>query len=97
MTAPVESHRGAIPRRATLVWLGLVVATVVTFWLGSRHPFAGTSVGLAASIAITIGIGKAVFIGLEFMELRHAPPGLRYAFLAWCVVVGGGSLLLHVL
>jgi len=97
MTTPVESNRGAIPRRATSVWLGLVVATVITFWLGSRHPFGGTNVGLAAAIAIMIGIGKAAFIGLEFMELRHAPPGLRYAFLAWCAVVGGGSLLLYVL
>jgi cytochrome c oxidase subunit IV len=66
----------------------LVLATVVTFWLGTRHPFSATSVGLAASIAIAIGIGKAAFIGLEFMELRHAPPGLRYAFLAWCAAGG---------
>lgn len=97
MTAPVESNGGTIPRRATIVWLGLVAATVVTFWLGSRHPLPATSIGLAASIAIMIGIGKAAFIGLEFMELRHAPPGLRYAFLAWCAAVGGGSLLLYVL
>ncbi|MBM4255100.1 MAG: hypothetical protein FJ147_04295 [Deltaproteobacteria bacterium] len=97
MSTPVESHGGMIPRRATIVWLGLVVATVVTFWLGSRHPFAEMSASLAASIAITIGISKAVFIGLEFMALRHAPPGLRYAFLAWCAAVGVGSLLLHVL
>ena len=97
MSARVDSNGGRIPRRATIVWLGLVLATVVTFWLGSRHPFSATSFGLAASIAIAIGIGKAAFIGLEFMELRHAPPGLRYAFLAWCAAVGGGCLLLHVL
>jgi len=84
-----------IPRRAKVVWLALVLATVATFWLGTRHPLARTSVGLAASIAIAIGIGKAALIGLEFMELRHAPPGLRYAFLAWCAAVGGGCLLLH--
>lgn len=95
MSAPVESNGGVIPRRATLVWLGLVLATVVTFWLGNRHPFG--SVGLAATIAITVGIGKATFIGLEFMELRHAPPWLCYAFLAWCAALGGGLLLLYVL
>ena len=76
-----------IPRRATIVFVGLLLATVVSFG----------SVGFAASIAIVIAIGKAAFIGLEFMELRHAPPGLRYGFLAWCAVVGGGCLLLHVL
>ena len=86
-----------IPRRPTIVAVGLILATVVTLWLGTSHPFAGTSVGLAASIAIAIGMGKAAFIGLEFMELRHAPRGLRYAFLAWCGAVGGGCLLLHVL
>jgi apolipoprotein N-acyltransferase len=97
VSARVDPNGGRIPRRATIVWLGLVLATVVTFWLGSRHPFSATSVGLAASIAIAIGFGKAAFIGLEFMELRHAPPRLRYAFLAWCAAVGGGCLLLHVL
>jgi hypothetical protein len=84
------------PRRATLVWIGLVLATVLTFWLGTDHPFAAKSVRLASSIAIAIGVGKAAFIGLEFMELRHAPRGLRLAFLTWCVVVGGGCLLLHI-
>lgn len=97
MSARLDPNGETIPRRPTIVWLGLVLATVVTLWLGSRHPFAGTSVRLAASIAIAIGLGKAAFIGLEFMELRHAPPGLRYAFLAWCAAVGAGCLLLHVL
>jgi len=83
--------------RATVVWVGLVAATLVTFWLGTDHPFARAGVGLAASIAIVIGIGKATVIGLEFMELRHAPRGLRAAFLAWCTIVGGGCLLIHVL
>lgn len=90
----VESN---LPARATVVWIGLVLATMLTFWLGTDHPFATTSVGLAASIAIVVGIGKAALIGLEFMELRHAPRGLRLAFLTWCAVVGAGCLLLHVL
>jgi hypothetical protein len=75
----------SIPLRPTIVWLGLVLATVVT------------TAGIVAAIAIAIGFGKAAFIGLEFMELRHAPPGLRYAFLAWCAAVGSGCLLLRVL
>ncbi len=91
---PLES---ALPRRATVVWMLLVAATATTFYLGEEHPFAGSSVGLAASIAIVIGIGKATLIGLEFMELRHATRGLRAAFLAWCAVLGAGCLLLHVL
>jgi hypothetical protein len=96
VSVPVDSN-GTIPRRATIVWLGLVLATVVTFWLGTRHPFAAMRIGLAASIAIVIGVVKVAFIGLEFMELRHAPPGLRYAFLGWCATVGGACLLLYVL
>ena len=85
------------PLRATIVWIALVLATLTTFWLGTDHPFARTSAGLAAGVAIAIGIGKATAIGLEFMELRHAPFGLRTAFLLWCAVVGGGCLLLHTL
>jgi apolipoprotein N-acyltransferase len=91
-----DSIEAAFPLRATVVWIGLVLATVITFWLGTDHPFARASVALASSLALAIGIGKAAFIGLEFMELRHAPRGLRNAFLAWCAVVGGGCLMLHV-
>jgi apolipoprotein N-acyltransferase len=91
-----DSTEAGFPLRATVVWVGLVLATVITFWLGTDHPFARTSVALASSLAIAIGIGKAAVIGLEFMELRHAPRGLRGAFLAWSAVVGGGCLLLHV-
>ena len=98
MSAPAHASAAEerIPRRATLVWIGLVLATATTFWLGVDHPFAEAGVRLASAIAIAIGFGKATFIGLEFMELRHAPRGLRFAFLAWCVVVGAGCLLLHV-
>jgi apolipoprotein N-acyltransferase len=91
-----DSIEAAFPLRATVVWIGLMLATVITFWLGTDHPFARASVALASSLAIAIGIGKAAFIGLEFMELRHAPRGLRGAFLAWCAIVGGGCLMLHV-
>lgn len=96
MSTPASlADEGTIPRRATLVWIGLILATVTSFWLGNEHPFGAASGGLAAALAILIGVGKATFIGLEFMELNHAPRGLRLAFLAWCAVVAGGCLLLY--
>ena len=99
MSADGHPHAAAgaavFPRRETLVWAGLVAATLLTFWLGTDHPFADRSVLLASSIAIAVGVGKAAFIGLEFMELRHAPRGLRMGFLTWCLVVGVGCVVLH--
>ena len=94
MTA--ESDSETIPRRPTIVWLGLVAATFVTYGLATRHPFAATSGKLAAAVAIGVGIAKAAFIGLEFMEIRGAPRALRFALLAWCAAVGGGCILLLV-
>lgn len=90
-----DTEEGLIPRRATIVWIGLVVATIVTFWLGFDHPLGDGTAGLAAIVAIAIGVGKATAIGLEFMELRHAPPGLKYAFLAWCAMLGAGAILIR--
>ena len=92
-----DTEQGLIPRRATMVWIGLVVATIVTFWLGFDHPLGEGTAGLAAVVAIMIGVGKATAIGLEFMELRHAPAGLKYGFLAWCTVLGVGAILIRAL
>ncbi|MFE6926111.1 cytochrome C oxidase subunit IV family protein [Nocardia sp. NPDC057663] len=84
------------PRRATWVWIGLVLATCTTWWLGGSHPFASGNVRFASAAAIAIAFAKAYFIGIEFMELRSAPKTLRRAFEAWTAVVGSVTVLLIV-
>ncbi|WP_433567265.1 cytochrome C oxidase subunit IV family protein [Nocardia sp. CA-151230] len=84
------------PRRATLVWLALAAATCATWWLGADHPLASFGFEFAAGVALAVAFAKAFFIGMEFMELRSAPPALRGAFGCWIAVVGGTAIVLSV-
>lgn len=85
------------PKRATIVWMGLVLATCITWWLGTDHPFASVYVRLAAALAIAIAFVKAYFIGADFMELRSAPKSLRVVFAAWIVGIGGATVVLSLI
>jgi hypothetical protein len=87
---------GAVPRRATVVFVGLVVATCITWWLGSESSLTGGGLGLAATLTILIAFAKIYFIGRDFMELRSAPTGLRTAFNVWVGAVAATAIALVV-
>ena len=75
--------------RYTVVWAGLVGATLVSWAVGSEH---GTG-SLIAVVVLGVAMVKVRFVGLDFMELRHAPLVLRAAFESycmalWCVLAG---------
>jgi hypothetical protein len=81
--------------RATFVWAGLIVATLLSFELflvpmpsSLDRRFIGVGV-------IVIAVLKARFIGLEFMELRHAPTALRVAFEIWLLLIGAVLIVLY--
>jgi hypothetical protein len=78
---------GAVPGRVTVVFAGLVVATCITWWLGSVSSLTGGAFGLAATLTILIVFTKIYFIGRDFMELRDAPLVLRSVFTLWVGVV----------
>ncbi|MGD9619695.1 MAG: cytochrome C oxidase subunit IV family protein [Mycolicibacterium sp.] len=67
--------------RAGLSWLILVAATVVSWALGAEH---GTGSLLAVAV-LAIAAFKVRLVGLDFMELRSAPAGLRAAFECYCL------------
>lgn len=67
--------------RAGLSWLILVGATIVSWAVGAEH---GTG-SLLAVVVLTIAAIKVRLVGLDFMELRHAPIPLRAAFETYCV------------
>lgn len=69
--------------RSTVVWAALVVATLVSWAVGSEH---GTG-SLIAVVVLGVAMVKVRFVGLDFMELRHAPLLLRAAFEGYCVVL----------
>ncbi|MDT5317318.1 MAG: hypothetical protein QOE74_6338 [Mycobacterium sp.] len=71
-------------QRATMVWVGLVVATCVTTWGLSKDAF---SPAVAMVGTFVIAAMKVRYVILDFMELREAPRPVRIAFEAWPVVV----------
>jgi hypothetical protein len=72
-----------VRNRAGLSWLILIVATVVSFAVGAEH---GTG---SAIVLVVLGIAaiKVRLVGLDFMELRHAPILLRALFETYCVLL----------
>ena len=72
-----------IRSRAVLSWLILVAATAISFTVGVEHD-TGSSVVL---VVLTIAAIKMRLVGLDFMELRHAPILLRSAFEMYCVAL----------
>lgn len=68
----------------TLVWFGLIAATLMSWIVGVGH---GLGEGFAGLVILLIAFVKVRFVGRYFMELRHAPLGLAAAFDAWIVVV----------
>ncbi|MCV7150806.1 cytochrome C oxidase subunit IV family protein [Mycolicibacterium pyrenivorans] len=67
--------------RATVTWLLLVAATVLSWAIGAEH---GTG-SMVAVVVLAIAAIKVRYVGLDFMELRHAPIPLRAAFECYCV------------
>jgi hypothetical protein len=70
--------------RLTAVWAFLVLATLISV---ESVGLGANSQPLATALITLIAFVKVRFIGLEFMELRHAPPWLRLAFEGWTLVV----------
>jgi hypothetical protein len=85
-----------MPRRVTVVFAGLVVATCVTWWLGSESSLTGGGFALAATLTILIAFAKVFFIGRDFMELRGAPFVLRAGFSLWVSAVAVAAVALVV-
>lgn len=70
-----------LKNRAGVSWLVLVAATLVSWAVGADH---GTG-SMAAVVVLAIAAIKVRLVGLDFMELRHAPIPLRAAFECYCV------------
>jgi caa(3)-type oxidase subunit IV len=72
-----------VRNRAGVSWLVLVAATVVSWAVGAEH---GTG-SVVAIVVLAIAAIKVRLVGLDFMELRHAPIPLRVIFEAYCFVM----------
>jgi hypothetical protein len=83
-----------VRNRAGVSWLILVAATLASWLVGAEH---GTG-SMLAVVVLAIAAVKVRLVGLDFMELRHAPIPLRVAFEIYCAalwaVLSGMYLLL---
>ena len=76
--------------RLLVAWLVLVAITVIYLWIDRSADETGV---LVASTTVTV---SAIFLALvkfrvvmrEFMDVRHAPPGLRLLTDALVAVIG---------
>lgn len=72
-----------VRNRAGFSWLLLVAATAVSWALGADHGTGSTVV----VVVLAIAAWKVRLVGLDFMELRHAPIPLRAVFEFYCVAI----------
>lgn len=72
-----------VRNRAGFSWLILIVATGAAFAVGVEH---GTGSAVVI-VVLAIAAVKVRLVGLDFMELRHAPPVLRALLEAYCVLL----------
>ncbi|MFT4563674.1 MAG: hypothetical protein ACI9BW_003430 [Gammaproteobacteria bacterium] len=80
--------------RITWVWLGLILATGLSWQFGHGFGF-GEQFHYATIAILIITFIKVRFVFLDFMELRTAPLALRLAFEAWAVIVCGALIFLY--
>lgn len=72
--------------RATMTWLCLLGVTFVSWTLGH-----GVGIGdphAAGAIIIAVTFVKVRLVIREFMEVRTAPPWLRFGTDGWLLLVG---------
>lgn len=73
-------------RHAEWVWLLLMLATCITFWLGES----GTTLShgtLAVQIMFALVFVKGWLVADHFMGLRHAPAHWRWSVIGWLLFV----------
>ncbi|ATE59702.1 cytochrome C oxidase subunit IV family protein [Thauera sinica] len=71
------------PRRATVLWLLLIAATLLTWGMGATDVAGRLTILLLA----VLSFWKGSVVILDFMALRHAPLLWRALTLGWMILV----------
>ncbi len=82
-----------IPTSALRSWAIILVATLGSFALGIEHG----EYNVGAVVVLGIAAVKVRLVGLDFMELRHAPIYLRLVFEGYCVALWAALSALYVM
>lgn len=76
------------------IWLILLAATGITFWLGESG-LSGNAGMTPILVMFALAFVKALLVMLDFMELRHAPVLWRSLLVSWLVLVVSGIVLAY--
>jgi hypothetical protein len=91
-TPALERAPSIIRTGATAAWAVLMVATLISWWLGGGHG----AEAVAAVGVLGVAFLKVGLVGHYFMELRYAPLSLRLVFTGWAVVVCSALIVMYV-
>lgn len=86
MPKPKLNPAPSKPRTTTLIWLLLLAATALTWWLGESGQVNAARFGSVPTLFALSGL-KGWWVANDFMELRHAPALWRRLVLGWLLVV----------
>jgi len=81
--------------RVTPIWLLLVAATGLSWWMGSDGAGVTADVRLISTIVLVVAFIKVRFVIRYFMEVRTANVWLKLIADAWVVIVCGAVLTLY--
>jgi hypothetical protein len=75
--------RLGVPARTTAIWLILILASFLTWWLGTNDSRDELIERAMIAAVVVIAFLKAYLVGMEFMEVRGAPAVLRGLLTGW--------------
>jgi heme/copper-type cytochrome/quinol oxidase subunit 4 len=80
--------RDLVRHRGSVVWVALVAATLVAWWLSADSGSIGGSARTIGSVTVlAVAMTKVRFVMREFMELRNAPATIRRLADTWIALV----------
>jgi len=85
----MQTMRATIVNSTTAMWLVLIVATLISGWIGE-----GGMDRRASSVVLAMAFFKVWIVGIQFMELRSAPRLLCSIFSAWAFATCGALILI---
>jgi hypothetical protein len=68
------------------IWLALLLATGVTYWLGESG-LSGSAGMVPVLLMFAMAAAKGLWVIYDFMELRHAPRMWRVLLVGWLTFV----------
>ena len=87
--------RELIRTPVTPIWAGLMLATGYSWWVGADDSAGAGDASLVTVSILIVAFAKVHFVGMHFMELRHAPAPLRLMFHGWYLVFCVAMVLIY--